>query len=160
MKATQVQKVIVFRLDNESIAGIDLAKHGSNTQNISIALNFSSQKQKQEATLGLLHNAVFLAEAFEKSTNILVKALVAGQISDIRSSLSFLSTFHTQAPNSNNLRKFNQCITQIETELEDMAIELGNMKNMLKSIFIAVSEGGQRNNVPTTSTNNNNNISF
>lgn len=159
-EAARVQKAIVFELDDEPIAGIDSAEHGSNARNASIALNSSSRKRKREADLGPSHDAILLAEAFEKSTRMLAKALVAGRSSDTGSSSSFLSTSHTQAPSSNNLGEFNQRMTKVETGLEGMATELGDMKNMLGRIFAAVSGGGQVNNAPATSTDNNNNTSL
>lgn len=83
------------KLDNESIVGIDLAKHGSNVWNVFIALNFSSQKQKRKADLRLSHDAILLTEVFEKSIGMLIKILVAGQSSDTGSSLSSLFTPYT-----------------------------------------------------------------
>lgn len=155
-EAARVQKAMVFELDDEPIAGIDSAEHGSNARNASIALNSSNRKQKREADSGPSHDAILLAGAFEKSTGMLAKALVAGQRSDTRSSSSFPSTPPTQAPSSNNLGEFNQRMTKVETGLEGMATELGDMKNMLGRIFAAVSGGGQVHNASATSTDNSN----
>lgn len=107
-----------------------------------------------------MHDAIFLAEVFEKSTDILAKALVASQISDIRPSSFFFSTFHTQAPSINNLVKFNQCMIKVKTGLKDMTTKIGNIKNMLKRIFLPVSGGGQINHGLAASTDNNNKISL
>lgn len=91
---------------------------------------------------------------------MLAKALVAGQSSNttLSSSTPLSSALPTQAPSSNNLGELNKQMTKVETGLEGMATELGNMKSMLGRIFAAVSGGGQaNNNASTTSTNNNNN---
>lgn len=74
----RVQKIMIFKLNDEPIVGIKSAEYGSNTQNVSIALNFSSQKRKREINLGLLHDAILLAKTFKKSIGRLAKALVTG----------------------------------------------------------------------------------
>lgn len=51
-------------------------------------------------------------------------------------------------------------MTKIETWLESIATELNNIRNMLRRIFVAISEDNQVNNAPTTSTDNNNNTSL
>lgn len=51
-------------------------------------------------------------------------------------------------------------MTKVETGLKSIAIELGNMKNILKKIFIAVLRGGKINNTLATSIDNNNNTNF
>lgn len=143
-EATQLQKTRGFEMDDEPIVSID--SESSNLQNISITLNSSNQKQKRDRAVstGLSNNTVLLAETFEKSTSVLAKALVACQNSDP----ILVSTFSL----NNDLSDLNQRLTKIETGLEDMKSELGNMKNMLGRIFAAVL-GSQINNNITASTN-------
>ena len=86
-----------------------------------------------------MHDAILLAEAFEKSIGILIKAFITGQNYNIKSFSSFLSISNTHTPSLNKLEEFNQQITKVETGLEGISTKLGIMKNMLEKIFVAVS---------------------
>lgn len=83
-EAAWLQRAMVFELDDEPIPGIDSGASGSGTHacGTSIALN-SSRKQKRDRDFGSQREEVsgnvvlLLAETFEKSTNVLAKALLA-----------------------------------------------------------------------------------
>lgn len=152
-EAARVQRAMVFELGDEPIPGIDL--ESSNVRSASIALNSSARKRKRDADLGPSSDAVLLAEAFEKSTGVLAKALVAGRSSD-SSSVPASPSLPSVIPTSslNNLGELNQRMTKVESgpgdmksELGDMKSELGDMKTMLGRIFAAVSSG--QANTPT-----------
>lgn len=140
-EATCLQKALVFELDDDT-PSMDL--ESSVVRSASVTLNFSARKCKQDADSEPSNDAVLLFETFEKSTNMLAKALVATRSSD---SSKISTTTPLQAPSSNtptlsfnlgNIVELNQQLTKIETGLGGMKSELEDIKTMLGKILEVV----------------------
>lgn len=82
---------------------------GSNLQTVSIALNSSNQKRKQDVadSAGPSHDAVYLANAFEKLTSTLAKALITSQSQNIVPVLSLALSQPSTVSLNNNIGDLN-----------------------------------------------------
>lgn len=163
-----LQKTMVFELDDEPILGIDFKVSGlsMHARGTSIALN-SSQKRKRDGDSRSQYkevsgNAVLLlAETFEKSTNVLAKALFAQANPPTFESPNFTfaiapatTTIAPTAPSpaiapssastaiplsaNNAIGAFsfalNSRMTTFELELNDIKSELGDVKSELRYV--------------------------
>lgn len=95
---------MIFELDDEPTTGID--SKGFKLRNASIALNSFNRKQKRDIADSTRpsNDAVILAEAFEKWTSTLAKALIACQNPN---PLSVLSLGSSTSSSNNDLRELN-----------------------------------------------------
>lgn len=79
-KVAKLQNVMVFGLEDELIASIELTPGRVTSQRSIYSIDFNAScKQKRDKTGRPLNNAVLLLETFERSTVVLVDALTKTQ---------------------------------------------------------------------------------
>lgn len=135
-EAVRPQRAMVFELDIESIPEIDFKASAAGVWDGSIALNSLARKQKR-ANSGSQKNtseqvASRIAGSLKKSTNVLASVFYSSW-SDSPSSASTTSSL----PSNNSSNALS--ISNLNTRIMNIELELGDIKSMMSRILAAIS---------------------
>lgn len=137
-EAAKLQSGMVYGLDDEPIAGVELgAGLGPSNRTISSSIALNASRKRKRDDIGISNDAVLLSEIFEKSTAVLAQALV--------NSGRELTTTNAQAA-SDNLA-FDKKISDMEHRIEaKMEARWGDIESKLDRILSVMGEHGASKN--------------